>query len=199
MSAVKHLFYDSKDSLKTGRKSKPQNKISLLTKKGRGAWVVPSDECLTLDFGSGHDPRVVGSEPSRMRLAGPTDYWVTPPGPHDGWPHEFCIESALKFDKPVSPHDSSMNQIDTGAISVLNFLLSESPHNVPASYDFTDFNLTTQNYNNLHFASITVISWCRPAWMAWLLLAAPTRWKWWARSWPTSLHARSKVGDNIRA
>ena len=28
-----------------------------------GAWVAPLVECVTLDFGSGHDPRVVGSSP----------------------------------------------------------------------------------------------------------------------------------------
>ena len=29
-----------------------------------GAWVAQSFKCLTLDFGSGHDPRVVGSSPA---------------------------------------------------------------------------------------------------------------------------------------
>ena len=28
-----------------------------------GAWVAQSVECPTLNFGSGHDPRVVGSSP----------------------------------------------------------------------------------------------------------------------------------------
>ena len=32
-------------------------------KKNRGAWVAQSVEPLTLDFGSGHDPRVVASSP----------------------------------------------------------------------------------------------------------------------------------------
>ena len=31
--------------------------------KSRGAWVAQSVERQTLDFGSGHDPRVVGSSP----------------------------------------------------------------------------------------------------------------------------------------
>ena len=30
----------------------------------RGTWVAQSVECLTLDCGSGHDPRVVGSSPT---------------------------------------------------------------------------------------------------------------------------------------
>ena len=29
----------------------------------QGAWVAQSVECLILDFGSGHDPRIVGSSP----------------------------------------------------------------------------------------------------------------------------------------
>ena len=32
--------------------------------KHRGTWVTQSAECLSLDFGSGHDSRVVGSSPT---------------------------------------------------------------------------------------------------------------------------------------
>ena len=33
-------------------------------RRARDAWVAQSDECPTLDFGSGHGPRVVGSSPA---------------------------------------------------------------------------------------------------------------------------------------
>ena len=34
----------------------------------RGAWVAQSVKHLTLDFGSGHDPRVVGSSPLHTQV-----------------------------------------------------------------------------------------------------------------------------------
>ena len=37
--------------------------LNLMLKGSGGAWVAQSVECLTLDFGSGHDPRIQGSSP----------------------------------------------------------------------------------------------------------------------------------------
>ena len=37
--------------------------LTLLKNIPRGTWVVQSTEHLTLEFGSGHDPKVVGSNP----------------------------------------------------------------------------------------------------------------------------------------
>ena len=41
----------------------------------QGAWVAQSVECLTLDFGSGHDPRVLGSSPVSGSLLGAEPTW----------------------------------------------------------------------------------------------------------------------------
>jgi hypothetical protein len=60
-------------------------------------------------------------------------------------------------------HDSTMNQIHTGAISMPNLILSATPHNISVSYNFTELNLTALNYNQLHSASITVINYHRLA------------------------------------
>ena len=37
--------------------------LSPQEEKLRGTWVVPSAKCLTLELGSGHDPKVVGWSP----------------------------------------------------------------------------------------------------------------------------------------
>ena len=50
--------------LKSTRDHYAQNQLRLEIKKYRDAWVAQSVEHPTLDFGSGLDPRVLGSSPT---------------------------------------------------------------------------------------------------------------------------------------
>ena len=51
-------------------------KQSLIKEKYyRGAWLARSVECLTLDFGSGHDPMVVGSGSALLSASGVHRAW----------------------------------------------------------------------------------------------------------------------------
>ena len=46
--------------------------------KTRGTWVAQSVGQPTLGFGSGHDPRVVGSSPEILSLSASSLPWITP-------------------------------------------------------------------------------------------------------------------------
>ena len=148
MGAIKHFFCDSEDGLKTGGKAKPQNKISLLIKRGEDIIAEFTDNTMNINGGWGSEEltsreaegrggKKTQHETLQNEVAHVHSIVSHPSEAHGcGGAHKFCIESALQCGTSILSHDSGMNQIHMGALSIPNLLFKKkknNPQNIPVS------------------------------------------------------------------